>query len=213
MAKHKCGYCGKKTAKRYCTPLDKIICPVCCAGNRLKSISCDEGCRYLDNEIYQQRVREEKELKALLAEIPHSEHNDIFKDPNAARIAYIFESFLADCYVNGVFNLTDQKVKQTLSHLYYLKFKGKTIEPDEFLSLTKEVYDYLIENEESEELIGCVILRLIISINNMTGGRLGSYGYLNYLKNNIHPDFSRVSDGFIVETSDGKKKKFSYSDI
>ena len=209
MAKPKCGYCNRRTAKRYCPALDKLLCPQCCGSNRLKNILCDRGCRYLDNEVYQQSVREERELRAALQDIPHSEHNDIFKNSDVKRIAYAFESFFADCYVKGLFNLTDQKIKVTLSNIYFHKFKGKLINPDEFSSLTMQVYDYLIGNEESEDLIGRVMLRIIISVNNMTGSQFGPYGYLNYLKNNLHPDVAGSIDGDIIETKDGKKEIFS----
>ena len=76
-----------------------------------------------------------------------------------------------------------------------------------------QVYDHLIEDGKLEELIGKVILRIIISIQNMTGGTLGAYGYLNYLKNNIHPDVLLDSDKFIVETKNGKKKVISISEL
>ena len=78
MAKPKCGYCEIKSAKRYCPSLDQLICPVCCGTNRLRNISCQEDCRYLDHEEYQQETRKQKELNAKLAEIPHSQHDDIF---------------------------------------------------------------------------------------------------------------------------------------
>lgn len=213
MAKPKCGYCGKRIAKRYCSSLDKLICSQCCGENRLKNISCDQGCRYLDNEIYQQKIREEKELSAELKKIPHSEHDDIFKNPEAARIAYAFESFFADCHVKKLFNLTDQKIIETLSNLYFHKFKGKKIDPDEFSSLIMKMYDSLAENMASETLLRTVILRIIISVRNMTGGLFGSYGYLNYLKNNVHPDEMGENDGgYIIETKNGKKKFIKYGE-
>ena len=62
MAKPKCGYCGEKVAKRYCPSLDKLLCPVCCGTNRLKNISCEDDCRYLDYEEYQQRVASRRNL-------------------------------------------------------------------------------------------------------------------------------------------------------
>ena len=58
-----------------------------------------------------------------------------------------------------------------------------------------------------------MILRLIISIKNMTGGKMGAYGYLNYVKNNILTPGQDVSDGFIVETGDGEKTEINYDDI
>lgn len=206
MPNPKCGYCGTKVARRYCPGLDKLICPQCCGENRLRNISCNRECRYLDNELYQQKIREEKELRAELSNIPHSEHDDIFKEPRAQRVAYAFESFFADCYVKGRFNLTDQKIMHTLGSLYFHKFKGKPTDPDKFLSLAMEVCDHLIENKEPKDLIGTVMLRIIISVRNMTGGPFGPCGYLNYVKNNLHPDVVDTIGGHIIETKDGKKK-------
>lgn len=54
-------------------------------------------------------------------------------------------------------------------------------------------------------------LRIIISINSMTGGQFGAYGYLNYLKNNICAEAFGDSDRFIVETKDGRKDIVSLS--
>jgi hypothetical protein len=210
MAKAKCGYCGKRAAKRFCPTLDKLICPVCCGENRLKNIDCDKGCRYLDNELYQQKVRKEKELSLLLENVPHSEHNDIFKNNVAASIAYNFELFFADTYINDQFNLTDNKVKETLTVLYYVVFKEQKSVPDAFLSEVAKLYNKL-KDEYEEELIGQVILRIIISIKKMTGGRFGAYGYLNYLKNNLHPSYIEDPDTQIMELKDGRK--YNYADL
>ncbi len=59
--------------------------------------------------------------------------------------------------------------------------------------------------EYEEELMGQVILRIIISIKKMTGGRFGAYGYLNYLKNNLHPSYIEDPDSHTVELKDGRK--------
>ena len=213
MVKSKCGYCGKRVAKRYCSSLDKLICSQCCGENRLKSISCDQECRYLGNEVYQQKIQKEKELSAELKKIPHSEYDDIFNEPKAARTAYAFESFFADCYSKELFNLTDQKIIGTLSDLYFHKSKGKMVDPDNFLSLTMGVYDNLIEEMESEILTCKVMLRIIISVKKMTGGSFGAYGYLNYVKNNLHPDVvDNDVGGYIIEKKDGKKQILRYGE-
>ena len=47
----------------------------------------------------------------------------------------------------------------------------------------------------------------------MTGGSFGPYGYLNYVKNNLHPDVEDSFDGYIIETKDGKKKVVSKNDL
>jgi hypothetical protein len=49
---------------------------------------------------------------------------------------------------------------------------------------------------------------MIISIKNMTGGQFGAYGYLNYLKNNIHPSSLNGTNGTIVEFKDGRMKEY-----
>jgi hypothetical protein len=188
--------------------LDKLICPVCCGTNRLKNISCKEDCRYLDHEEYQQRIRKQKELNAILAEVPHSEHNDIFKNERAASIAYQFETFFADCYIKGDFNLTDQKVKNALTKLYFLKSEGEDFQPDDFSAMLIEVYDQISSEHDSQDLICKVILRMIISIKNMTGGQFGAYGYLNYLKNNIHPSSLNGPDEPIIEFKDGRMAEY-----
>jgi len=199
MAKARCGYCGKRAAKRFCPTLDKLICPVCCGENRLKNIDCDKGCRYLDNEQYQQRVRKEKELNLLLEKVPHSEHNDIFKNHVAVSIAYNFELFFADTYINDHFTV-----------LYYVVFKKQESISDAFFSEVLKLYNKL-KDEYEEELMGQVILRIIISIKKMTGGRFGAYGYLNYLKNNLHPSNIEDPDTHIMELKDGRK--YNYADI
>ena len=208
MAKPKCSFCGEKAAKRYCPSLDQLICPVCCGTNRLKNISCKEDCRYLDHEEYQQETRRQRGLNAILAEVPHSQHNDIFKNERAASIAYQFETFFADCYVKGDFNLTDQKVKNALTELYFLKFEGERIKTDDFTAVLIEVFDQINSEHDSQDLIGKVILRIIISIKNMTGGQFGAYGYLNYLKNNIHKSSLNGPNEPIIEFKDGRMAEY-----
>ena len=46
------------------------------------------------------------------------------------------------------------------------------------------------------------------SINKMTGGQFGAYGYLNYLKNNIHPASLNGINGPILEFKDGRMKEY-----
>ena len=157
--------------------------------------------------------KEEKELKSILESVPHSENNDVLKNEKGAHIAYAFESFFSDCYTKGTYNLSDQKVKETLKNLYFHKFKEKNIGSDEFTLRTKQVYELLKEDVEDETVIGVVMLRLIISINAMSGGAVGPYGYLNYLKNNMFNDGHNLSDGLIVETKYGEKRIVPYSEL
>ena len=54
-----------------------------------------------------------------------------------------------------------------------------------------------------EEMIGQVFLRLMISIKKMSGGSMGEYGYLNYLKNNLGE--GNMQGKYIVEDKFGNK--------
>jgi hypothetical protein len=199
--------CGQGAAKRYCPALDKTLCPVCCAKGRLKSIACKDDCRYLEGIEYQKMRNQERTIRGLMAEVPHGEHDDIYQNPEAAMIAYGFESFFTGCYRQRLFNINDPKVKLALRGLYFLKYTdgGQDMAGDEFFGLLLQVYDHLLEEQgHSRELVGTVILRLLISIDSMSGGAMGDYGYLNYLKNNLTPEMED-SPNFIVEDKFGRK--------
>ena len=75
---------NKKRKKVLCSPLDKVICPTCCATNRLKKINCNEDCRYLSGVALQIKRAEEKEFSELMNRVPHGQYDDIFKDPAVA---------------------------------------------------------------------------------------------------------------------------------
>jgi hypothetical protein len=188
MTKQKCARCGKSVAKRYCPPLDQVICPVCCGSNRLKTIDCDEECRYLDNEQYQEKVFAEKELNELLHTVPSGQFDDIFREDRAAEIGYAFETLIADFYIKGLFHLNDEKVKNTLARLYFITQRDSIEDLDGFGQALLEEYNQKLREGYPAEYIGKVILRIIISVKRMSGGPLGGYSYLNYIKNNIHPD-------------------------
>jgi hypothetical protein len=190
MPKPKCAHCGKNPAKRACPALDRTISPVCCGSNRMKTIDCPKDCRYLENERYQEKVGEEKELNELLRTVPHGPNDDILKEGDGAEIAYAFESSLADWYRKGMFRLDDQKVKETLALLYFVTQRKKPAALDDSAKQLLDKYNLLRRNGYSEERIGTVMLRLVISIKSMSGGAFGPCGYLTYLKNTFPSDIA-----------------------
>ena len=97
----KCCLCSTKKGKRYCSPLDKVICPTCCATNRLKKIDCNEDCRYLSGVDLQIKRAEEKEFSELMRLVPRGQYDDIFKEPAVAFMSYEIETFISDIYVIG----------------------------------------------------------------------------------------------------------------
>lgn len=188
MPKPKCAHCGKNPAKRSCPALDRLICPVCCGSSRMKTIDCPRDCRYLDNELYQAKVTEEKELNELLHTVPHGPNDDILKEGDGAEIAYAFESLFADLYRKGLYHLDDQKVKEALALLFFVTRRKKRAVLDDFAKLLLDKYNLLLRHGYKEDYIGMVMLRLIISNKSMSGGPFGTCGYLNYLKNSIPSD-------------------------
>jgi len=56
-----CWFCKAKKGKRYCAPLENVLCPICCAENRLEKIDCIEQCGYLKGVAFQ-RIRELEQL-------------------------------------------------------------------------------------------------------------------------------------------------------
>jgi hypothetical protein len=205
----KCGLCSKKKGKRYCSPIDKVICPVCCAESRGRKIDCNEDCRYLEGVIFEKKRKEEKKYSQLMSEVGHGQFDDIFQQPAVAEMAYDIESLIRDVYIRGNIEITDTLVREAYKNVYAIHFERKQIEVDELDDLTRELLNQyeasspIWKENLDEDMIGEVYLRLMISTKKMSGGRMGNYGYLNYLKNNLGQS---ISDGkFIFEDKYGNK--------
>ena len=210
----KCWLCSTKKGKRYCSPLDKFICPTCCATNRLKKIDCNKDCRYLSGVDLQIKRAEEKEFSELMNRVPHGQYDDIFKDPAVAFMSYDIETFVRDIYVSGAISITDKTVREAYKNVYAIQFKGETIEEGQLDELTKELLELYSTNIDvwrfnmQDEVIGQVFLRLMISVKKMSGGTMGEFGYLNYLKNNlVRKD---ENETVVVEDKFGRKQQRRY---
>jgi hypothetical protein len=205
----KCWFCKTTKGKRYCSPIENLLCPVCCAENRLKKIDCHEDCRYLEGVAFQKKREEEKEFSSLMGNIPHGQHDDIFHDIGVALVAGEIETFVSEKYVSGNINLTDQTVYGAYKQMYKLHFNNQIPEERHSDNFFQELEKLYFDNKKkwehnvNHEKIGQVFLRLMISIKKMSGGQLGEFGYLNYLKNNF---VNIDTDGqFIVEDKFGNK--------
>ncbi len=205
----KCALCSAKKGKRYCAPLDKVICPVCCAENRGQKIDCNLDCRYLEGEAFQKRKAEEKEFAQLMGEVGHGQFDDIFGMPAVPEMAYDIESLVRDIYAERHYELTDPQVREAFKTIYRIHSGLKEFETDRLDPLTRALFNQYEDRKPiwlkrlDEKMIGQVYLRLMISIKQMSGGRMGDKGYLNYLKNNLGMD---VPDGqLMVEDKFGNK--------
>lgn len=205
----KCWFCKTKKGKRYCAPIDNVLCPICCGENRLKRIDCIEECRYLEGLAYQKNRTEDKEFSELMASVPHGEYDDIFKDMAVALMAGEIETFIRDIYVNGNILITDKSVYESYKRIYQLHVNNQIQEETQLDELTQELWKLYKRNVSMWEFnmekskIGQVFLRLMISIKNMSGGRMGEFGYLNYLKNNLGN--TNLGETFITEDKFGNK--------
>lgn len=98
--------------------------------------------------------------------------------------------------------------------MYAIQFKGEPIDESQLDELTKELLELYNKNIDvwrfnmQEEMIGQVFLRLMISAKKMSGGTLGEFGYLNYLKNNLGR--RDENDEVIVEDKFGRKQQRRY---
>jgi len=205
----KCGLCSTKKGKRYCSPLDKVICPVCCAESRLVKINCNEDCKYLEGLRRQEKRAEDKEFSALMNGVGHGQFDDIFHKPSVALMAFEIESLVRDIYISGNIRITDTMVLEAYKNVYAFHFQGKQIAESQLDGLTKQLLAQYDTHSDAwkanmdEEMIGQVFLRLMISIKKMSGGSMGEYGYLNYLKNNLGE--GDMQGEYIVEDKFGNK--------
>ena len=76
------------------------------------------------------------------------------------------------------------------------------------MAVLLKLYEHISNEVDSQDLIGQVILRIIISVKKMTGGQFGAYGYLNYLKNNIHPSSLNGTKRPMIESKDGQMMEY-----
>jgi len=203
-----CWYCKTKKGKRYCAPIDHLLCPGCCGENRLKKIDCLEDCRYLEGVTFQKKREDEKAFSKLMESVPHGQYDDIFHDLGVALMAGEIETFVRDIYMAGNIRITDQIVYESYRWIYKIYFDNQPPEEglDEFTRELMKFYSKHIslwEFNMERNRIGQVFLRLMISVKKMSGGRFGEFGYLNYLKNNMGNMNPRGQ--FIAEDKFGNK--------
>ena len=207
----KCWFCRTKKGKRYCAPIENILCPICCGENRMRKIKCIEVCRYLEGVAFQKRRDEEKRFSKLMGGVPHGQYDDIFKETGVALMAGEIEAFIRNIYIADNIRITDQTVYESYKLIYRKFFDDKPSEEHQIEDLTQNLlhlYTHHIkmwEQNIGKDKIGQVLLRLMISVKKMSGSKFGEFGYLNYLKNNLG-DSTLGRGQFITEDKFGNKK-------
>ena len=123
-----CWYCKTKKGKRYCAPIDNLLCPSCCGENRLKKIDCIEDCRYLEGVAFQKKREDEKAFSKLMESVPHGQYDDIFHEPAVALMAGEIETFIRDIYMAGNIRITDKIVYESYKLIYKIYFDNQSPE-------------------------------------------------------------------------------------
>lgn len=176
----------------------------------MKKIACIEVCRYFEGVAFQKKRDEEKTFSKLMKTVPHGQYDDIFKETGAALMAAEIEAFIRSIYMADKIRITDQTVYESYKLIYRIFFDDKPPEENQIDDLTQDLlnlYTHQIKTWEQnigKDKTGQVLLRLMISVKNMTGGKFGEFGYLNYLKNNMG-DTTLGKGKFITEDKFGNK--------
>lgn len=210
----KCSLCNTAKGKRYCPALDRILCPRCCASKRLVEIDCPANCRYLEGAVYQTQREEDKRLNDLINSVPHGQFDDIFHRRHVPEIAYEIESFMGMLYINGEIKINDTICYEAYKAIFLIEFEHNEIDPATLSDVALLLHDLFQDNQTEWEkkidldLLGQIFLRMMRSIRSMSGGRMGDFGYLNYIKNNIIEfDPTLTTDEFIMEDRFGRKTR------
>ncbi len=215
----KCVYCNSRKGKRSCPALNGLICSLCCGTHSGKEIDCDDDCKYYTALQENQHQKELKSIirKGMLEVNPDLVGYDILaKTEDHSKMAYHIENTFLEIYLDN--SRFDDKKARKILELIYCKYYHT--EPTDITS-SDEIISDLVENYKdlkitfnktlSEDHQRKIILRLILSIKNMSGGRFGDYGYVNYLKNNL--DTGGMGGTFVVEDKWGDKWVQKITDI
>jgi hypothetical protein len=180
----KCILCYKKIKfARKCPALNEIICSACCGSKKEAEIQCTNSCNYF---VEGQIKENKKQIMQLVKESFNNEFEDIYKDGRILQLVAPFEQFVFRKYYDDR-NVTDEFISDCYTKIYYtLEEKGSIyafneIEKDIFNEFS-EIAEITKMPIESQKLI---LIRMMKSVDNMTGGMFGNRMYLELLRNNF----------------------------
>ena len=200
----KCIYCQARKGKRVCPALSGLICSQCCGEHSAVDIACTADCSYLKNVLIGRQNQEiSLEVERGIRDVnPDVVGYDIYeKTENHAMMAFIIENSFRENYLAG-YPIDDTVIMELLKLIhrrYYCRKEtfindGRLRQRMDSYEKLKEKLDELLPEQEQEK----VIMRLILSIKNISGGRFGDCGYLNYLKNNLLRN-KQEEGGYVIE--------------
>lgn len=185
----KCEFCKQKKAKRFCLALNTNICSLCCGENRDIKINCATDCAYWQSgTAFQQNKEINKKITQLIAENRSlDQENDLFSNDKLIGFAYIFENFLCDNFYHDK-NFNDDMLFEILSYIYLDKEYNMNNEILKYYNLILKAYNNLGDNEYAGDEKKRVLLRILESIENMSGGIFGNRNYFKVIYSQLHKD-------------------------
>lgn len=191
----KCILCNKKIKfSRNCPALNEIICSACCGSKKESEIKCVDSCSYL---VEGQIKENKKQIMQLVKESFNSKFEDIFQDENILRLVAPFEQFIFKKYYTHR-EVTDEFISECYIKIYYSLEKNGSIYT--FNEIEKDIFDEFIriakETKMPIESQKLILIRMMKSVDSMTGGAFGNRMYLELLRNNF------TGTGIVAEVMD-----------
>jgi|LGOV01.1.fsa_nt_gb hypothetical protein len=188
----KCILCNSKS-KRFCVVLNENICSYCCGSKRGKDIECTLSCLiYKESLIKSNHSEAIKEAKANF----NNQYEDMFRKEGIPEIAGIFEAYIFETYYNDS-SINDQDLLACYIKIYWILKGCETLyDLEDYEKAILEQYNAVIKQSNSDlDLKTNLILRLVRSILDVTGGCFGHRNYLELLRGML-TNTGRIAQAF-----------------
>lgn len=185
----KCSNCQQKKGKRYCAALSSCICSSCCGLIREEQIiSCFANCEYLKKGDEAQMA---KDINREISDSFQSIDDDVFQIEAVAEFSMEFEEFFIDEFYDDK-DVSDDDIYKALTKLYF--YRTNRLEP---LTADNRCEELVFEKFEkisaeyddiAKELQDKVILRILKSIRDCSGGIFGNRNYMEFIYSYFYKD-------------------------
>jgi len=180
----KCILCVKKIKfARKCPALNEVICSTCCGIKKGLEIKCTDDCKYFVESYIKEN---KKQIMKLVKESFNNEADDMYQDGKVLKLVAPFEQFMYDNYYNNK-NITDDFISDCYTKMFYLLEEKGNIYT--FNEVETEIFNkFRIIAKKTNmpmELQKLILVRMMKSVDSMTGGMFGNRMYLELLRNNF----------------------------
>lgn len=181
----KCILCNKKIKfPRKCPSLNQLICSTCCGIKKGLEIKCIDDCKY----FIENHIKENKKLIIkLVKESFNNEAEDLYQNGRVLQLVSPFEQFMFYKYYNNL-NITDDFISDCYTKIFYsLDEKGDIYN---FNEVETEIFNEFIKIAKKTKmpikLQKLILVRMMKSVDSMTGGMFGNRMYLELLRDHFN---------------------------